>query len=198
MNVWRLWNNTDRGKPKYSDKKSASLPRSLSEKWKRLAWNGTRSSEAGGRRLNHLSRCTSWIRPQSMTEVNKHLALCNSAYLGTGIMLFYFIFFFWHSYVRALQIYFQIITNKMQRFLFIYFYRCSTGFRRFLRPSSGAHNCTYSFRYSQPTLLLTATMDEMEQNSISSMTAAVLVDNTWSCMYSCVLLMMGEGTAWNM
>ena len=28
--------------------------------------------------------------------------------------------------------------------------------------------------------------------------AAVLVDNTWSCMYSYVLLMMGGGTAWNM
>ena len=27
--------------------------------------------------------------------------------------------------------------------------------------------------------------------------AAVLVDNTWSCMYSYVLLMMGGGTAWN-
>ena len=50
----------------------------------------------------------------------------------------------------------------MQRFLFIYFYRCSTGFRRFLRPSSGAHNCTYSFRYCQLILLLAAVMDEME------------------------------------
>jgi len=39
----------------------------------------------------------------------------------------------------------------MQRFLIIYFYRRSTCFRRFLRPSSGAHNCTsYSFRYCQP------------------------------------------------
>ena len=28
---------------------------------------------------------------------------------------------------------------------FIYFYRRSTCFRRFLRPSSGAHNCTYSY-----------------------------------------------------
>ena len=28
--------------------------------------------------------------------------------------------------------------------------------------------------------------------------ATVLVDNTWSCMYSYVLLMMGGGTAWNM
>ena len=30
---------------------------------------------------------------------------------------------------------------------FIYFYRRSTRFRRFLRPSSGAHKCTYSFKY---------------------------------------------------
>jgi len=37
---------------------------------------------------------------------------------------------------------------------FIYFYRRSTCFRRFLRPSSRAHNCTYSFRYCQPILLL--------------------------------------------
>ena len=68
---------------------------------------------------------------------------------------------------------------------FIYFYRRSTCFGRFLRPSSGAHNCTYSFRYCQLILLLAAR-------------AAVLVDNTWSCMYSYVLLMMGRGTAWNM
>jgi len=45
---------------------------------------------------------------------------------------------------------------------FIYFYRCSARFRRFLRPSSGAHNCTYSFRYRQPILLLAAVVDEME------------------------------------
>ena len=29
-------------------------------------------------------------------------------------------------------------------------------------PSSGAHNCTYSFRYCQPILLLAATVGEME------------------------------------
>ena len=38
---------------------------------------------------------------------------------------------------------------------------------------------------------------EMERSSVSSTIAAVLVDNTWSCMYSYVLLMMGGGTAWN-
>jgi len=30
---------------------------------------------------------------------------------------------------------------------FIYFYIRFICFRRFLRQSSGAHNCTYSFRY---------------------------------------------------
>jgi len=52
----------------------------------------------------------------------------------------------------------NIITNYSQQdatFLeFMYFYRCSTCFRRFLCKSSGAHNCTYSFRYCQPILLL--------------------------------------------
>ena len=50
---------------------------------------------------------------------------------------------------------------------FIYFYRRSTCFRRFLRPSSGAHNCTYSCRYCQPILLFAAIVDE-----ISSIIAA--------------------------
>ena len=53
---------------------------------------------------------------------------------------------------------------------FIYFYRRSTCFRRFLHPSSGAHICTYSFSYSQPILLPAGVMDEMERSSISSMT----------------------------
>ena len=44
---------------------------------------------------------------------------------------------------------------------FIYFYRRSTCFRRFLHPSSWARNCTYSFRYCQPILLLAAVVDEM-------------------------------------
>jgi len=41
---------------------------------------------------------------------------------------------------------------------FIYFYRRSTCFRQFLRPSSGAYNCTYSFRFCQPILLLATTV----------------------------------------
>ena len=54
---------------------------------------------------------------------------------------------------------------------FIYFYRHSACFRRFLLPSPGVHNCTYSFRYCQPTLLLAAIVDEMEIRSISFMIA---------------------------
>ena len=42
---------------------------------------------------------------------------------------------------------------------FIYFYRRCISFRRFLRPSSGAHKCTHSFRYCQPILLLAAIVD---------------------------------------
>jgi len=65
-----------------------------------------------------------------------------------------------------MQIHNFIITNYSQQdvtFLeFIYFYRRSTCFRRSLRPSSGARNCTYSFRYCQPILLLAATVQEME------------------------------------
>jgi len=57
---------------------------------------------------------------------------------------------------------FQITANKTQRFLIYLFYGRSTCFRWFLLPSSGAHNCTYRFRYCQPILLLAATMEEME------------------------------------
>ena len=54
-------------------------------------------------------------------------------------------------------------SQKDTKFLeIIYFYRRCTCFRRFLRPSSGARNCTYSFRYCQPILLLAATVKEME------------------------------------
>jgi hypothetical protein len=41
-------------------------------------------------------------------------------------------------------------TNKMQLFLIYLFLGCCTCFGRFLRPSSGAYNCTYSFGYFQP------------------------------------------------
>jgi len=72
--------------------------------------------------------------------------------------------------VRAFDIHLSvhrnIITNYSQQDVtsleFIYFYKRSTCFRRFLCPSSGAHNCTYSFRYCQPILLLAATVDGME------------------------------------
>jgi len=69
----------------------------------------------------------------------------------------------------------------MQRFLDLFIsINCSTCFRRFLRPTSGAQNCTYSVRYCQT--------------------------NTAACWYrgwdgntsSFVLLMVGGGTAWNM
>jgi hypothetical protein len=50
----------------------------------------------------------------------------------------------------------------MQLFLIYLLLSCSTCFRRFLRPSSGAHNCTYNFGYCQPILLLAGIMYNME------------------------------------
>ena len=64
--------------------------------------------------------------------------------------------YFWYSYV----VHRNIVTRH--NFSWIYFYRRSTCFRRFLRPSSGAHNCAYSFRYCQQILLLAAAVRKME------------------------------------
>ena len=90
---------------------------------------------------------------------------------------------------------FQIITNKMQRFL-IQFYKCSACFRRFLCPSSGAQNCTYSFRYCQSVLLLAASVNEMEFHLIhaSSQQQYWLTIPEAVCTIF-VLVMMGQGTA---
>jgi hypothetical protein len=52
--------------------------------------------------------------------------------------------------------------NEMQLFLIYLLLICSTSSGRFLHPSSGAHNCTYSFGYCQPIELLAGIMDEME------------------------------------
>ena len=69
----------------------------------------------------------------------------------------------------------------MQRFLDLFFsINCSTCFRRFLLPSSGAQNCTYSVRYCQTNAAAcccrgrdgTTFVDEMELRFISSTIAA--------------------------
>ena len=51
--------------------------------------------------------------------------------------------------------------NQQDATTLIYlFLKRFTCFRRFLRPSSGAHNCTYSFRYCQPVLPQAGIVDE--------------------------------------
>jgi len=56
----------------------------------------------------------------------------------------------------------------MQRFLDLFIsINCPICFRRFLRPSSGAQNCTYSVRY-KPILLSAAIVDEMELHGVPS------------------------------
>jgi hypothetical protein len=59
----------------------------------------------------------------------------------------------------------------MQRFLDLFIsINCSTCFRWFLLPSSGAQNCIYSVRYCQTNTA--AIEDEVERSSISSTIAA--------------------------
>ena len=54
---------------------------------------------------------------------------------------------------------FSSITNKMERHtIYLFFVKCSTCFRRFLRPSSGAQNCIYCIGYLVNPLLLPATI----------------------------------------
>ena len=48
------------------------------------------------------------------------------------------------------------------------FLKGSACFGQFLRPSSGAHNCTISFRYCQPILLQAGDHDTCKASSISS------------------------------
>jgi hypothetical protein len=79
----------------------------------------------------------------------------------------------------------------------IYYYKCSTCFRRLLRPSSGAQNCIHSIRYLSRffcfLLLLWVSYNLPTQAVRSSKSSK----NTRCCVYSFELLMMGGGTAWN-
>ena len=87
-------------------------------------------------------------------------------------------------------------TNKMHLFWIIYlFLVSSTCFGRCLCPSSRAHDWIYSFWYCLPISWM-----RWNLSSISSMipAAAITVDNTRSCKYSHVLLMMGEDITQNM
>jgi len=87
----------------------------------------------------------------------------------------------------------------MQRFLELFIsIHCSKCFRRFFRPLSRAQNCTYSVRYCQTNTAVCwcrgwdGTTFHLIQNSSRQQ---YWFDNTWRCMYSFVLLMIGGGIA---
>ena len=113
------------------------------------------------------------------TSVLQHIWIITGTLLnGTDLytLRVYLIGIGWDMSDIHMSVHRNIITNYSQQdatFIeFIYFYRRSTYFRRFLRPSSGAHNCKHSFKYCQPILLLAATVEEMEGSSISSTVAS--------------------------
>jgi len=66
----------------------------------------------------------------------------------------------WYSCVRASLVWFYNY-NQQDATIFEYlFLKNSTCFGWFPRPSSGAHNCTFSFRYYQPILLQAGVVDK--------------------------------------
>jgi len=93
-------------------------------------------------------------------------------------------------------------THKMQQFLVLFIsINYSTCFRRFLRPSSGAQNCTCSVRYCQTSTAASCYRgwDGTQFHLIhGSSRQQYWSDYTWRSMFSFVLLMMDGGTAWNM
>ena len=70
--------------------------------------------------------------------------------------------------------------------------KCSTCFRRFLRPSLGAQNCIYSIGYFVKPLLLPATV--VPSLPRQWQVAVKFRQSIPCCMYSFELLMMGGGT----
>ena len=80
----------------------------------------------------------------------------------------------------------------------IYYYKCSTCFRRFLRPSSGVQKCIHSIGYLSSFFCFLP----LSCVSCSSLKIAVRSSktstNTRCSVYSFELLMMDGGTAWNM
>jgi hypothetical protein len=71
------------------------------------------------------------------------------------------IIFFWRSWNRASLMYsFKYNQQEAALYNILYYCQCSTCFRRFLCPSSGAENCTHSMWYMSSLLAATASSKE--------------------------------------
>jgi hypothetical protein len=70
----------------------------------------------------------------------------------------------WRSWDHASSMY-SFMYNQQDATLYniLYYCQCSTCFRRFLCPSSGAQNCTHSIWYMSSLLTATASVGELEQ-----------------------------------
>ena len=74
--------------------------------------------------------------------------------------IYYYVFIIY--YLLLYIIIYYIIIYILYIIIYYLFLKVSTCFGRFLRPPSGAHNCTLSFRYCQPILLQAGIVAEME------------------------------------
>jgi hypothetical protein len=84
------------------------------------------------------------------------------------------------------NVFFQVYKQDATLYNILYYCQYSTCFRRFLRPSSGAQNCTHSIWYMSSLLAATASVGELE------------LTWAWHIPGAVCTVLMGWETAWNM
>jgi hypothetical protein len=60
------------------------------------------------------------------------------------------------------DVFFQVYQQDAMLYNILYYCQCSTCFRQFLHPSSGAQNCTHSIWYMSSLLAATVSVGELE------------------------------------
>ena len=90
-------------------------------------------------------------------------------------------FWVWHSCDRASLMYsFKYNQHAATLYNILYYCQCSTCFRQFPRPSSGAQNCTHSIWYMSNLLAATASMGEFQAWHIPDAVCTVLSSWWWA------------------
>jgi hypothetical protein len=101
------------------------------------------------------------------------------------------------SFDCHIQVFFKYNQQDATLYTILYYCHCSTCFRRFLRPSSGAQKLyTHSIRYMSSLFAATASVGELELTHASgSIKQAWHIPDAVFTVFE--LLMMGGETAWN-
>jgi hypothetical protein len=112
--------------------------------WRQNMFRAAHRSSSGA--LNRI--CSLWFTYTWWPAVVKYCQTYKAAVLDWQYLTLYVVLCSWWWAEEPYETSTEIYTR--QRFLDLFIsINCSTRFMRFLRSSSGAHNCTYSVRYCQ-------------------------------------------------